>query len=88
MVFCFVEIHKCFQKFIWQCKGPRKTETILNENSVESFTAPDLMAFYKATIIKTLWFWSKDRHSQWNRVRESQNRLPYVYGQLIVGKGI
>ena len=57
----------------------------MNKNSTGRFRVSDFRTYYKATIIKTVWYWSKDRHGQWDRI-EFRNRLPYIYGQFIFGK--
>ena len=47
------------------------SKTILKENKNGRLTLPDFETQYKATFIKTTWFWGKDgKPGQWNR-RES-----------------
>ena len=67
-------------------KTPNSQSNLEKENRSWRHHNPGLQDELKVVIIKTVWCWHKNRHSdQWNRI-ENTEMDPQTYGQLIFDK--
>ena len=78
--------NKKSSQFIWKHKRSKQSKQS-SERKTELEKSTFLTSYYKATVIKKVWYWQKNRNiDQWNET-ESPETNPHIYGQPVFDKG-
>ena len=83
----FTELEQKFHNYYVNTKPQIAKAVLRKENEAGGINLSVFKLYYKATVIKTVWYWHKNRNiNQWNKI-EGPEIIQCTRGYLIFDKG-
>ena len=75
----FIELEQKISQFIWKHKRPQIVKAVLMKNGAGGINLPDFRLYYKAIVIRAVWYWNKNKYKPMGRDRNPIDKSTHLW---------
>ena len=75
----FTELEQKISQFIWKHRRPQIAKAFLKKNEAGRIHLPDFRLYYKAIVIKTVWYWHRQNYRPMEPDRKPRNKPMHLW---------